>query len=1425
MMPAAVQPASPLRKRNAFREAVALICLCTVALPLTGSPSAALAAPPPPRLMPKYKIVGDPVIDPAVVAQERKQFDAAYELFKQAANEYQREVKEFITRDVGGKQKAVANTYQSQIDKLDQEQFDLRRDAIARLEGFIFRHRDHDMYTPDTMFRLAELYYEDTIAAYNRASDNFARELDLYNRGKLLDPPTDAKRDFSRSIALYKYLHWVPPGTTMDPLSGKLAGVVLEEHPAWRRRENISDAAMYLQGFCEYEMREIEPKFEQKAVATLSALEEHYPKSRYVAEAWLRVGEINFDNNEYDKAAEAYERAAIKAKEMGDNGNYSLALYKLGWSNFQLYKYAVAVRWFQKLIEFEDEVKAAEKPEDKDKKKSGFDLRKEAIEYLAKSLAEPSWDDDSCDDFGSTTTKGECPIVDPRARPILYTASVLEPTLPPEQANWAAPFKGDVLGNMQKNFAARNEVRAGLINGKPYVFDILLTYGLTLYNQREDDYYWQAVRVMGYTIEHYPMVREAQDLQRKIISSVDILASFGASYEAEIRSGKGGKDAQIGLDMANEAKARQIVERQRYLQMFGKNSEWYKKWGGDKDLAAQVDEQTSRIRREFAMLSHAEAQRLKGEGKIEEAIAKYAEAASAYEDLLNADKDSPEAYKLAWTLAEIWYFAGVMCNAPRDKGNLILVDEEVVPWPADKLPAIKKACGAMGKSIAYYNMVRDWKGVRSKDDDGKPMDKTEEAAYSAVGAAEQVLAARAAYPKGDPERVETLSLPEIRPSTEKDNAIVKANEDSGVAGIKKMERVPVDPLAVEWVLAADGYVANADKFLSKDDPDRAAKLALKAAELLYKNRHFDPWKEGATPRTPAEFWSARLRFEGILKKFPGTRFASESVKNLISSYWMENDIESLQVVIEKYKDQIDEKQKKTIIDTAVAIKFNALSDRAFARFKEAEADEKSAEKAANPDEAGKLLATARKKFTMAADDFRQVRQDVMKVEKMKESERIKLSRQVLLNSVRAYHHAELWDKCVDTLAEAEKMLREWSPTDAKEKEERTAALAEVLEIRANLNYEFFKIEEAINDFVLLYQNDLKGKKADYYLKTAAQMAFFNSNWEKAIQLNKEIISRFEKEPGAEKQLVVKDAVWQLYIIEKSRNNVAKQIDALEVFIARYQADKATSGKVFRAYGLIAEIHENKGDKGAATKMYNRIIEAFTKGGYERNGGPEASAAAQSTFQLLKPEYDDFMSTKLVENLKLPKAKRMPDLQNQVKKMQEVLLGPEVKFKAPDGSQATERCGNCPLGNKQCRDAVCNVDPKKNGLYDEYLSAVASFGSQNWSYAAFLYRARLLKYFARQIYDAPRPADLSDEELEIYEGFLEKLGAVFENRAIQSLKLALNDAESKGVVNQWVTELRAEMNKYKPKEYPLLRDEKRAQAVPLGTLPQVEKELR
>lgn len=312
---------------------------------LTSAVTTPPASAEPVRVMPNYQVRGEVITAPVVLKSERKAFDAAYEQFELAANEYQGEVNASIRKQVSWLQKRVSARYQGQIDALDHAQFELRLAEIARLEWFIFRHRDHETYTPDMLFRLAELYYEDTIAWYDRAQENFRREMDQFNRGKLLAPPTAVHRDFSRSVAIYKYLHWVPADTPQGPLSGKLSGVVLDKR--WPNYK-FSDAAMYLQGYFEYEGRQID-----EAIATLSKLQAHYPTSRYIAEAWLRVGEMYFDQGKFEQAIAACKRAADRALEVRDFETYSLALKKLRWSNIQLSNFPEAVRWFKQLIEFE----------------------------------------------------------------------------------------------------------------------------------------------------------------------------------------------------------------------------------------------------------------------------------------------------------------------------------------------------------------------------------------------------------------------------------------------------------------------------------------------------------------------------------------------------------------------------------------------------------------------------------------------------------------------------------------------------------------------------------------------------------------------------------------------------------------------------------------------------------------------------------------------------------------------------------------------------------------------------------------------------------------------------------------------------------------------------------------------------------------
>ncbi len=1382
--------------RCAAARSAALLGAALVGVLLLASVSVSAA---PVKRMPPYRgDKGVAVDDPARMKQESREFDAAYIAFRRAAGEFRTEVREFITDEIRKRQRKINDTYQTQIDKIDSEQDKLRKEAIARLEGFIFRHREHDRYTPDAMFRLAELYYEDSVAAYNYSQDHFDERQDLYNRGKLLDPPNEQDKNFSRSIAIYKYLHWVPAGTRMLPLSGRLAGVVLPQRwPTYRH----ADASLYLQGYCEAEMGDFE-----KAIATLSSLERHYPTSKYRAEAWLRVGELYFDNNEFEQAADAYRRAAATK----DPKMYGLALYKLGWAHFQMYRYPEAVAWFQKLIEYYDESKAKGI-------KQGADLRKEAIEYLAKSLAEPSWDDDGCEDFGGADAKGECIQVDPRLRTHLYVSGVLEPKAE-AFPDWMASYQGTVLAALQRNLAARAQVRKGLMNGKPYVREVMITYGNTLLDQAEDDYYRQGILVLGHVVDTWPLAREAQQLQKKIIRAVDLLAAAAPSFRLEVEKDKNNVEARLGLEMAQQAQDRQISARRKYLRMFSPGSPWHDIWGKDKDLARQVEEMSTQVRMNFAKLIHIQAQNLAGQFP-EKARLKYLEAGAEYEKLLQDDPSSDKAYELTWTLAEVYYFAGKHCDARRVKENFVFIDiaklknvtpEErqkykgmLLPWSAEQVIGIKGACGSMKKSLGFYDRVRDWKGAKGKDDEGKIVDHTEEAAFSSIIATERVINARAAYPFDDPDRLPSRVLPSVRPDSERDLALLEKNnkemEDS--KGAKTNFTVAPEEIpeaVVLWIKAVDGYIAG--NYKSKaGSQDREEKLALKAAELLYKNRYLDPWKEQPYKDLKPEFFSSRLRFRTIITKYPKTEVSTEAAKNLLTSYQMLVDINNLQSVatwLKKLGLLSDGEMAK--IDATVRIEMlGGIARKADALRTKAIGDEKLALAATEPDEAFRLHNKARAAYKASAQEYRRLQH---------ETDETKVKLQSLLNAVALYYQAQEWDESFGTLNEAEKMLREINEkpsTSEKERKVNTKSLLGVISRRAALQFRFFRIPEAIANFREVYKLDPDGEKGADALINAALLAFRNSNWDLAISLNEEVVRKFATD--YKRKTARDDANQRIVDAYKAKGNVEDHIKALYTFIDRYKSDRASSAMVFEAYATIARLHRGRGRTRDEFKVWNVILTEFERGNHERDGKPEATAAAEATFRLMEPAYNDYMARKLTVNPRLKPTKAMAALQKEVKAMMTTALGKEVKKKNPTTGQVYyERDG---------------------GMFKEYKDKVATFGSRNWSYAAYLYRAQMLVHLARTIYAAPTPKNLSEDEEEALAEILEKFGGQIENAAMKSLEVALKDAEAKGVVNEWVTKLRVAINRYKPKDYPLLKEAKRLTKHPEGTAPGAEKELR
>ncbi|MEZ4462108.1 MAG: tetratricopeptide repeat protein [bacterium] len=239
-----------------------------------------------------------------------------------------------------------------------------RGDAIAAFEAFLQKYPSDQRYTPDALFRLAELYFEKANDDYLLADEAYQEQMELFQAGKAPAAPTDPIRDYTATMQTFRRL--------------------ITEWPDYR----LLDGAYYLLAYCELQMGN-----EMEARALFAELIVKRPDSEFAPEAWIRIGEFHFDHNELELAKQAY----IEAMKFPDSKFYDKALYKIAWTYYRQDNFDQAIKEFKRLVEYSDDLRDRTGQE-------GSVLRAEAVQYIAISLAEADWDLDGKkdEDFGLT---------------------------------------------------------------------------------------------------------------------------------------------------------------------------------------------------------------------------------------------------------------------------------------------------------------------------------------------------------------------------------------------------------------------------------------------------------------------------------------------------------------------------------------------------------------------------------------------------------------------------------------------------------------------------------------------------------------------------------------------------------------------------------------------------------------------------------------------------------------------------------------------------------------------------------------------------------------------------------------------------------------------------------------------------------------
>lgn len=223
--------------------------------------------------------------------------------------------------------------------------------AIARNEELLEKYPD-DVFAPNVMFQLSELYIRKSRLKYRKAMIEYEKNYRLFEIGNRSVEPILPRITFKEAID-YCYK-------------------ILDKFPKIKFKEHL----LYRLGICHLDEGNLE-----KTKEFFNKLIFETPESQYSSEAHFRLGEYYFNKRDFHKAIEYYQHL----KGQWDNAYFNMALYKLGWSYYNIEDYVNAIATFVYLL---SDIGLLEEANTKVLGKTKADLRKEAIDYIAICFSE-----------------------------------------------------------------------------------------------------------------------------------------------------------------------------------------------------------------------------------------------------------------------------------------------------------------------------------------------------------------------------------------------------------------------------------------------------------------------------------------------------------------------------------------------------------------------------------------------------------------------------------------------------------------------------------------------------------------------------------------------------------------------------------------------------------------------------------------------------------------------------------------------------------------------------------------------------------------------------------------------------------------------------------------------------------------------------
>ena len=229
-----------------------------------------------------------------------------------------------------------------------------RKEGIRLLEEFL-HSSPRSRETAEALYKLAELYWEDSKASYLDKMGGYQRAIAQCRQDRAACPRVarhPPRLDLSQAQGVYDRL--------------------IREYPRFRK----IDTVLYLYAFSLRDQGRL-----GDSVKYFQVILDRFPRSRFIADAWMAIAEFRFyDQQNYRASLAAYE----KVLEHPQSPLYSLALFKTAWCYWKLGDTNRSALRFKEVLDLAKK-KAGKTAADQ---KRAEELQGQAMEYLVELFTE-----------------------------------------------------------------------------------------------------------------------------------------------------------------------------------------------------------------------------------------------------------------------------------------------------------------------------------------------------------------------------------------------------------------------------------------------------------------------------------------------------------------------------------------------------------------------------------------------------------------------------------------------------------------------------------------------------------------------------------------------------------------------------------------------------------------------------------------------------------------------------------------------------------------------------------------------------------------------------------------------------------------------------------------------------------------------------